>query len=83
MTLPIINARVRVYNQTYNPKDPTSDFQIWELRDVEVVQLNLNSQGMRVRFVDQYQGKNKVVSQDISIRTFYDQYQIVKLETSV
>jgi hypothetical protein len=46
---------------------------------VEVVQLNLNTGGMRVRWnePDAYSKKGyRVESQDVSIQYFYDQYQI-------
>lgn len=77
MSLPTVIATVRVYNQNYDNTDPTSSFQISEEREVEVVQLNLNSGGMRVRFADSYQGKNKIVTQDIPATEFFDQYDIV------
>ena len=76
MTLPVIEATVRVYNQEYDRTDPNSQFQIFARRQVEVVQLNLNSQGMRVRFTDYFQGKAKKVTQDIDIAEFYAAYTI-------
>jgi hypothetical protein len=76
--LPTILATVRVYNQNYTPMNG-QDFQISEERTVEVLQLNLNSSGMRVRFNDSYQGKTKVVTQDIGIDAFFAQYAIVRL----
>jgi hypothetical protein len=81
MTLPVIRAKVRVYNPDYDNKIAGSEFQIYEEREVEVVQLNLNSGGMRVRFMDQgpFDKKPKVVSVDISIDTFFTQYAIIKI----
>ena len=75
--LPVVSATVRVYNQNYDRLDPDSEFQIFERRDVEVVQLNLNAGGMRVRFRDIYQGKVKTVTQDVDISNFYAAYKIV------
>lgn len=49
-----------------------------QVREVEVVQLNLNAGTMRVRFPDQYQGKKKIVTQDIAIEPFFKQYSIKK-----
>jgi hypothetical protein len=46
---------------------------------VEVVQLNLNTGGMRVRWNEPDAESKKgyrVESQDVSIQYFYDQYQI-------
>ena len=81
MTLPVIRAKVRVYNPDYDNKIVGSEFQIYEEREVEVLQLNLNSGGMRVRFMDQgpFDKKPKVVSVDISIDTFFTQYAITKI----
>jgi hypothetical protein len=81
MTLPVIRAKVRVYNPDYDNKIAGSEFQIYKEREVEVVQLNLNSGGMRVRFMDQgpFDKKPKVVSVDISIDTFFTQYSITKI----
>jgi len=78
MVLPVINAIVQIYNPLFDHTDPSSHFQIYAARQVEVVQLNLNSGGMRVRFNDSYLGKVKVVTQDIDINVFFEQYQIVK-----
>lgn len=77
--LPTILATVRVFNQNYLPGS-CQDFQIFEKREVEVVQLNLNSGGMRVRFNDiTYQGETKVMTQDISINAFFAQYAITRI----
>ena len=79
MSLPVIRATVRVYNPGYDREIAGSQFQIDQEREVEVVQLNLNSGGMRVRFKDQgpFDKKPKTVSQDISINNFYKFYDIV------
>lgn len=77
-TLPTIFATVRVYNQAYVNTNQESSFQIDDVREVEVVQLNLNAGTMRVRFPDQYQGKMKIVTQDIANEVFFNQYSITK-----
>ena len=77
MSLPVVTATVLVYNPDYDKTNPASPFQIFQRRAVEVVQLNLNSGGMRVRFTDAYQGKTKVVTQDVAIADFYAQFEIV------
>jgi hypothetical protein len=77
--LPTIIATVRVFNQNYLPGS-CQDFQVFEEREVEVVQLNLNSSGMRVRFTDTtYQGETKIMTQDISIDAFFAQYAITRI----
>jgi len=82
MSLPVITAKVRVYNPNYdnnNPSQANNEFQIWQEREVEVLQLNLNSGGMRVRFMDQgpFDKKPKAVTVDIAIDAFFNQYDIV------
>ena len=74
--LPKIIAPVRMYNQSYNPDELDSEFMNLVETTVEVLTLNLNAGTMRVRFNDSYRGKKKVVSQDISIKYFYDFFQI-------
>ena len=76
--LPVIKAKVRVYNQCYDNTDPASQFMFEEERKVEVLTLNLNTGTMRVRFTDVYNGKNKVMTEDISNLAFFQQYSIVK-----
>jgi hypothetical protein len=54
---------------------------IWIETKVEIVQLNLNSGGMRVRWTEPEPGTIKgfsVQSQDVPIGVFYEQYDIVK-----
>lgn len=49
--------------------------------EVEVVQLNINSGGMRVRFPWPSKRNKKgfeMLTQDVSIEYFYTQYEIVK-----
>ena len=62
-------------NRAVNMDEYQKDYQI----EVEVVQLNLNSGGMRVRY--QWPNKYKksgveMVSRDVSIDAFYAQYKI-------
>lgn len=76
-SLPVITAPVLVYNQNYDRLIDPHAFQIKQEREVEVLQLNLSSGSMRVRFPDVYQGKRKVVTQYISIRHFFDSHQII------
>ena len=84
MSLPVVEATVLVHNQDYDKQDPTKGlFQIFAVRAVEVVQLNLNSGGMRVRFQDSYQGKAKTVTQDVGIAAFFAAYAIVPKELIV
>lgn len=75
--LPVITARVLMYNPDYKAGD-VHDFQIWVETEVEVLTLNLNARTMRVRFTDIYQGKMKNVTQDIGISAFYNQFEMVK-----
>jgi len=54
---------------------------IWIDTKVEIVQLNLNSGGMRVRWNEPEPGTKRgfsVQSQDDPIGVFYEQYDIVK-----
>ena len=76
--LPVIKAKVRVYNPSYDRTDSESKFMIDQVVEVQVLTLNLNSGTMRVRFNDFYDGKHKVVTQDISNLAFFQQYSIVK-----
>ena len=76
--LPIIKATVRVYNPAYDRRIPNVPFMYDQVREVEVLQLNLNSGGMRVRFMDRFAGKDKVVTQDIPIKEFFEQYSITE-----
>jgi hypothetical protein len=77
MSLPVVTATVRVYNQEYVPGGSKGEFMVYARREVEVLQLNLNSGGMRVRFTDMYDGKTKKVTQDVPISDFYAQFEIV------
>lgn len=78
--LPKVKARVHVYNPKFVPgPNGTEPFQVLEEREVEVLTLNLNSQGMRVRFPDtDYNGKVKTVTADIGLGWFYAKYDIVE-----
>ena len=76
--LPVCEATVRVYNQEYVPGGSKGEFMVYARRIVEVLQLNINSGGMRVRFQDTYMGKVKNVTQDVPISDFYAAYDIVK-----
>ena len=62
-------------NRAVNMDEYQKDYEI----EVEVVQLNLNSQGMRVRY--QWPNKHKksgfeMVSRDVPIDAFFEQYKI-------
>ena len=49
--------------------------------EVEIVQLNLNTAGMRVRYVEENLEMKKgyeVMSLDVSIQHFFDKYDIVE-----
>jgi hypothetical protein len=65
-------------NHPVNFDEYQKDYEI----EVEIVQLNLNSGGMRVRYdwpdKDSKKGYN-VISRDVSIDHFYKQYQIAKI----
>ena len=81
--LPVIKAKVRVYNPDYipgqgNQAPGVNDFMFEREREVEVLTLNLNTGTMRVRFTDVYDGKKKVMTVDISNLAFFQQYSIVK-----
>lgn len=80
MSLPTIQAVVQVYNPKFVPgPDGTEPYRIMEEREVEVLTLNLNSQGMRVRFTDTtFQGETIKVVIDIDIAWFYAKYAIVE-----
>lgn len=65
-------------NHAVNMDEYQKDYEI----EVEIVQLNLNSGGMRVRYEwpDKHSKKGfTVVSRDVSIEHFYKQYQISKI----
>ena len=62
----------------YNMVDYQKDYEI----EVEVVQLNLNSGGMRVRY--EWPSKHtkrgfEIVSRDVSLELFYQRYEIKEL----
>ena len=62
----------------YNMDEYQKDYEI----EVEVVQLNLNSAGMRVRYEwpDKYAKRGvSVQSRDVSISHFFKQYEIKEL----
>ena len=75
-TLPKIVAPVHMYNQSYTADGSNGEFMNLIETTVEVLTLNLNAGTMRVRFNDSFQGKKKVVTQDISIEHFYKSFQI-------
>lgn len=65
-------------NTAVNMDEYQKDYEI----EVEVVQLNLNTGGMRVRY--EWPNKHRksgkeMVSRDISIEHFYKQYKIVEI----
>ena len=65
-------------NRAINMDSYSKDFEV----EVEVVQLNLNSGGMRVRY--EWPNKHRkngmeVCTRDVSIEHFYKQYQIAKV----
>jgi hypothetical protein len=87
MTLPTLTLTLRETNpeyvaryndgesRPYNMDEYQKDYEI----EVEVVQLNLNSGGMRVRYQwpDKYAKKGvSTQSRDVSIEHFYKQYEI-------
>ena len=90
MSLPKLTLTLRERNPEYvaifeegnnhpvNIDEYQKDYEI----EVEIVQLNLNSGGMRVRYdwpdKDSKKGYN-VISRDVSIEHFYKQYQIAKI----
>lgn len=78
--LPKVKAVVYVYNPKFVPGPNGSEpFQVLEEREVEVLTLNLNSRGMRVRFPDvDHNGKVKTVTTDIGLEWFYAKYDIVE-----
>ena len=78
--LPKVKAVVQVYNPKFVPgPNGTEPYRIMEEREVEVLTLNLNSQGMRVRFTDTtYNGETIKVVIDIDIAWFYAKYDIVE-----
>lgn len=89
MTLPVITVTLRRKNPNWKPiyEDGNgrpvnmSDWQIEMPTEVEVVQLNLNTGGMRVRWSEPDPESKKgytVESRDISIEHFYKHYEITK-----
>ena len=65
-------------NTVINMDDYQKDFKV----EVEVVQLNLNSGGMRIRYEwpsVRHKKGFEVCSQDVSIEHFYKHYQINKI----
>jgi hypothetical protein len=79
MSLPTIQADVTVYNPKFvvGGNEP---FWIQQPREVEVLTLNLNSGGMRVRYsdTDPKTGKTSVKTTDLSINLFDAKYAIVE-----
>lgn len=94
MTLPTLTLSMKLPNPDWEPKYatdsavPTSRVAVnmddyygtYEV-EVEVVQLNLNSGGMRVRFEwpsKRYKSGYEVKSVDVPIDAFFEQYNIVE-----
>ena len=78
MELPKVKAVVQVYNPMY---DRESGEPLWIMaeREVEVLSLNLNSGGMRVRYKDtSIDGTVKNTTCDIGIEWFDAKYKIVE-----
>ena len=78
--LPKVKAIVQVYNPKFVPgPDNTEPYRIMAEREVEVLTLNLNSKGMRVRFTDTtFNGEDIKVIIDIGIEWFNAKYKIVE-----
>ena len=85
--LPKLTVKLVERNPNYVPKYSSDDCRPYNMDEyqaeyeieVEVVQLNLNTGGMRVRWNEPDADSKKgyrVESQDVSIQYFYDQYQI-------
>jgi len=88
MTLPVITVTLRRRNPNWkpifvdgSPRAVNMDDYAMEIpTEVEVVQLNLNTNGMRVRWSEPDPESKKgytVESRDISIEHFYKHYDIV------
>ena len=89
MTLPTLTLLLVERNPEFVPRfEPGSSVAVnmdeyqkeYEI-EVEVVQLNLNTQGMRVRYT--WPNKNRkngveVVSRDVDISAFYEKFNIVE-----
>lgn len=79
MSLPVILAPVRRRNPAW-VRGGDQEYYIEIETEVEVVQLNLNTGGMRVRWEEPNAEKKKgfeVMSTDIDISHFYKHYSIV------
>lgn len=78
--LPTILARVTVHNPNFVSGSTLPGQHYWttEEREVEVLTLNLNSGGMRVRYkdTDPTTGKTKINTTDLSISLFNAKYEI-------
>lgn len=76
--LPKVLAVVQVYNPNY-ARGSDTPFWIMAEREVEVLSLNLNSGGMRVRYKDvSIDGTVKNTTCDIGIEWFDAKYKIVE-----
>lgn len=90
MSLPTLRLTLRERDPDYEPKyyegevrpynmdEYSKDFEI----EVEVVQLNLNSGGMRVRYPWPEKGTKKgysIQSRDVPLTEFYKHYEIKEL----
>lgn len=89
MSLPKITVTLREFDPTWkavfgdhSPRAINTDTMMKDYEiEVEIVQLNLNSGGMRVRYewpCKQTKSGFKMQSRDISIDHFYKHYEIVK-----
>lgn len=77
MSLPKVVAPIFKYNPAWT-RDNGEEFYIEVDTEVEVLQLNLTTGGMRVRYLDEGLDKTKVRTTDISIEHFFKDYEIVK-----
>ena len=80
MSLPVILAPIRRRNPAWVRGSDFQEYYIEIETEVEVVQLNLNTGGMRVRWNEPNASKKKgfeVMSTDIDISHFYKYYSIV------
>lgn len=71
MSLPVVRAPVTVKNPEWARGVEGAKYYITVEKDVEVLTLNLNSGSMRVRIPGSQ-------AQDISIKPFLEQYDIVR-----
>ena len=80
MNLPRIEAPIRRPNPAWT-KDNGEEYYITIPTWIEILQLNLSTDGMRVRYIDAdptRPGKERVCTTDISIEYFFKDYSIVK-----